>query len=175
MADGLSDERIEKAKRDAILTRGIILNHYAAVEFSLDELLLRMRLCDEYQAAFGSKRLPSEVAEKIDLADSVLTLPGRMYDLADDLIEALDALREYTTLRHLAAHGMLTVTVDSTGATMTLQKYRHEKTRLGQERITMTADQVGFITTKLSLYARTALTMIRDACTKGNLPPISWS
>lgn len=163
-------EQIEKAKRDALLARGVIINHYATIEYCLDELLFRLRRCEEYAPAFTKARIPNEVSEKIDLADEVLARPGRLFAYADDIIAALDALQEYTLIRHLAAHGMMTIQVTDEGATMTLEKFSQEKTQLGQHRIVMDAGAVAFTTARLSLYARTALNLIRNASAAADLP-----
>lgn len=166
-----SEEVIEKAKRDGILTRGVVLNHYATVEFALDEVLHRSRLCPDYRDAMPSGRLPREVAKRIGLLERLADLPGPLADLADELKPALRALLEYDDVRHMAAHGLMVITFDEAGVpTLIFRKFRDEKATLFASELTLNQDGVHFMTARLSLYARTVLQLMQRAVSL--LPPL---
>jgi hypothetical protein len=155
------DERDFRLKRWALLTRGVIINHYACVEFALDELLYRCRLCPEYRSKF-KRRLPFKVEEKIALAATLVGLDGRLRSWRGDLEPALAALNEYTGLRNACAHGFLEIRSESdTGVTvLRLHKFTEDASSLRMDHWELTSEGVEFVTARLSIYAQTLLELL---------------
>lgn len=89
----------------AMLLRGTILNHYAAIEFGLDELLLRLNRKLPY-ADLG-KRLPPVWEQKVALISDWARIEGPLSKHRADIEELFAVFSTYEEIRHMMAHGQL--------------------------------------------------------------------
>lgn len=165
-------ELVEKTKRDAIMVRGVILNHYAAVEFAVDELLYRCRRTVPYRDQIPL-RLPRPVEDKLSLLRRVLEETGPLDPHAAKLIEALDHLNSFTLYRHLAAHGRLTIEFLESGPTMLLEKFRVvDGQHLGADWVRLDTHDITGFTKSLAGYATSVLNLIELASADARLPTL---
>lgn len=167
----LSEALREKTKRDAIMVRGVILNHYAAVEFAVDELLYRCRRTVAYRELIPLK-LPRPVDEKLALMGTVLSLPGPLAPHAAKLVEALAHLNDFTKYRHLAAHGRLVLEFPATGPKMLLEKFRVTGGSLGADWVRLDGKDVEHFTQQFAGYASAVLSFLEEASADAGLPTL---
>jgi len=164
----VSDQVREKAKRDAHLVRGVVLNHYATVEYGVDELLYRCRRYASYRKAIPL-RLPRSMSDKIALVRNVVALPGPLRPFGDNIASALDRLDVFTVHRHLAAHGRLAIEFPESGPVMRLEKFRVKGSELGQDVILLDQQAIHTLTQQLSICAATTTDIIDTAIRESGL------
>ena len=116
----------------------MLVQRYAAVEWSITKLLWDVRFHDAYR----SLPEPSyQLERKVAQLREVVSLPGPLLAYGEDLGSDLEEFRSWEQYRHFMAHGFMVPNAD--GQSAHFQMFEHRKLKqFGLAEITLTVEQL---------------------------------
>ena len=137
MTDKDDEQRINRFK-DAIYWRGMLVQRYAAVEWSITKLLWDVRFHDAY------RRLPEpsyQLERKVAQLRKVVSMPGPLMVYGEDLSKHLNEFRRWEQYRHFMVHGFMVP--NANGQSALFQMFEHRKPKqFGLSEIVLTIEQL---------------------------------
>lgn len=114
-----------KTLNDAICLRGLFIQRYSGIEFSLTELIMRARQHTAYKS-LGD--LPFRFDRKLKRLNDVIERDGPISSYGPELLATFGNFAEFAERRHFLVHGIMTIpknAVDRT--TLGFRMYDHKK------------------------------------------------
>lgn len=106
-----------------IYQRGLFIQRYAAVEFSVTHLLL---MCRQHPVYNSLGDLPWKLTSKLKRLTAILEMDGPVKPFADQLRSMVDLFVELERDRHFLAHGLMATKLDAQGQRiMAFRLYDH--------------------------------------------------
>lgn len=130
----------DKLIREAVFLRGLFVYRHSGIEYSINELLVRARLLEEYQA-IGN--LPFKFESRLKQLEKMMKMPGRLNGFCDTFTEAVACYRDYTVYRHFMVHGLMALPErDAEDQRIRFRAYSHRPGSLHLGRLDMTLKEM---------------------------------
>ena len=120
------------------MIRGAIIASFSEVEFLVTDLIARCLLHPQYRDLVMGK-VPYPLDKRLRLVRHLFVAPGMLHKSSLQALPLLERLSEFEDLRHMMAHGLLTVREED--MSIRFIRYDHEKNNvLYMKRMIFTLD-----------------------------------
>lgn len=140
------DEYIALYER-GIYLRGLFIQRYAAVEFSVTHLLM---MCRQHPAYNSLGDLPFKLSSKLKQLETIVEMEGPLKPFAGELRSMVDLFVQLEEDRHFLAHGLMATKLNDQGKrVIAFRLYAHKGGGVHSGELDMSLDKLGDLAGRL--------------------------
>lgn len=148
MQSEIPDDEHSAFYQRAIYLRGLFIQRYAGIEFSITSLLM---LCRQHPSYNHLGDLPFKLSSKLKRLEKIITIDGPMAPFSIELQSMAAVFKQFEERRHFLVHGLMATKVDEHGERLiAFRLYNHIRKVVHFGELNMSIDELESLAASLT-------------------------